>query len=500
MKTNCITYIIILVLPICLVAEIARISAGAGHSLLLKDDGTVFAWGANDYGQLGTGNEIESSVPVQVHDMPGTGYLQDITDISAGFGFSLALAADSTVFSWGANDYGQLGDGTTLSSDLPVQVLDSTGANPLENIVAISAGSFGCLALDDHGRIWSWGSNREGALGRGDSDFDAHKFAYPVRLESGGYLDSAIAISCGSLFNYAILSDSTILAWGANGDGQLGNDTTLSSYFPEPVLDSTGTGAMRSITSVVTTGTGVFGMFGHGLAMDSHGKLWAVGRNYNGQLGDGTTISKDLPVRVKNSTGSEFIDDVHKFAAGSEHSLVLLEDGSVWAWGNNYYGVIGENTTTDKHLPTRVHGVDNIGYLPDIEQIATSHSHNLAMDSEGSLYAWGRNDNGQLGDGTTEQRNYPVEVTSIPVRVPETPPKPKLLQVHIFPNPFNSAVSIECNKMSRIEIFDISGRKIESSRDYVFAWNPDEKVPAGLYLIRVRYGDESLNARVIYLK
>ncbi len=497
---NIIVIACIAVFPGIVIGEITAVSAGASHSLVLMEDGSVYSWGANSDGQLGTGGTLESHVPVRVRDLTGSGYLEGIVDIAAGNGFSLALAEDSTVYAWGTNDFGQLGDGTILPSSLPVRVVDSSGTSSLSRIVAISAGSFGCLALDVSGGIWSWGSNREGALGRGDSDLDPHPIPGRVLFSAGAPLQEVADIACGSMFSFALREDSTLWAWGSNADGQLGNDTTLSSYFPRPVLDSAGIDTLGSIVEIAATGTGVFGIFGHALATDADGKAWSWGRNYNGQLGDGTISSRNLPVRVLNSVGTGFLIDIAQMSAGSEHSLVLLEDGSVYGWGNNYYGVIGDNTTADKHLPVRVHGIDNIGWLTDIVYIATSNSHNLALDIDGNLCAWGRNDYGQLGDGTTFQRNYPVAVLPIPIGVVEIPFKPDSLRVTIGPNPFNSAVRIRCSENSNIEIFDLTGRKVDSASGVEYLWSPSSEIPSGLYLLRISARDETISARAVYLK
>jgi alpha-tubulin suppressor-like RCC1 family protein len=530
-KKKCNIMLLILSLNALISSDIALVSAGAGHSLLLKTDGTVYSWGANNYGQLGTGDTDECYWPTQVRNPTGFGYLNNIIDISAGNGFSLALTSDSIAYAWGVNNYGQLGNGTTVQSSLPVRITDSTGSSFLDRIRTISAGSFGALALDSDGYVWSWGSNREGALGIGSSDFDPHPLPQHVLIDGGDFLDNVTKIICGSLFNLAQRADSSIWAWGANGDGQLGNDTTLSSYFANPVLDSTGIASLGGVVAIAATGTGVFGIMGHSLALDSEGKFWSWGRNFNGQLGDATFVCRDLPTRVRNSYGGGFFGNAISISAGSEHSLALCEDGSVWAWGNNYYGVIGNNTTSDRNLPTQVHGVDNIGYLTDIVQISTSNSHNFAIDSEGNLYGWGRNNSGQIGDGTVIQRNYPVAITSIPVGLQESIQLPAEIRLWVYPNPFNSAVTIAIDGVgggSRVpfdvEIFDVNGRMVDEMTvgatrrvarstgqppvdPYEYVWQPDESLPSGVYLVRARVETGSISGatatstkRIVYLK
>ncbi len=508
------------ILTICIYATVSfaailNISGGNDHTLLLLDDGSVWAWGANDYGQLGDGTTSESHFPVRVKNSAGTGELWNITAISAGAGFSVALTSDSTIWAWGVNDEGQLGDGSTDERHLPVAVLDSSGY-PLDDIVAISAGAYHCLALDKWDEVWAWGANRYGALGRGTADYNPHPLARNVLHSADSVFADVVSIACGSQYNYALRSDQTLWAWGSGGDGQLGNDTTLNQYYPEPVLDSAGTGMFGEIALFDAARHGVLGTTGHGVAIDDDGYLWAWGRNYDGQLGDGTATPRDRPVHVHDASGTGFFGDVASCSNGSENTLALLGDATVWAWGNNYYGSVGDNSTFDRYLPVRVHGIDDIGYLDNIAQIETGQGHAFAIHSDGRLFGWGRNDRGQLGDGSTTLRRYPVEITSVPIFVKEPRPLPEAIRIEAYPNPFNGNCRIMIDdlrmEIDAIEVFDINGRMVERippapltkggarRAGGSYKWQPDVSLGSGVYLVRATVGGYEMSRRVVYLK
>ncbi|MEW2626397.1 hypothetical protein, partial [Streptomyces sp. NPDC048106] len=183
----------------------------------------------------------------------------------------------------------------------------------------------------------------------------------------------------------------TALAWGWNVVGELGNGTTTNSSTPVQVHLPAGT----QLTAISTRDF-------HNLALTSDGRVLAWGGNSVGELGDGTTTNRTTPVYTDLPAGTT----VTAIAAGSEHSLALTSDGRVLAWGSNYYGQLGDGTTTDRHTPVEVH-------LPagtTVTAISAGYHHNLALTSDGRILAWGSNDRGQLGDGTTTNSSTPVEV------------------------------------------------------------------------------------------
>ncbi|MFJ4768543.1 RCC1 domain-containing protein [Streptomyces uncialis] len=319
-------------------AEVVKIAAGGagtvnGHGLALLTDRTVQSWGSNGSGQLGDGSVFSHNAPGQVVN------LSNATGIAAGGTHSLALLADRTVVSWGHNNYGQLGNGTNMDSSVPVRV------EGLNKVVAISAGVNHSIALREDGTVWAWGHNIKGQLGDGTSA--SRNVPAPV-----GGLTGVTRIAAGGDHSLALVgepggSGNTVRAWGCNETGQLGDGTTQTRY--TPVETAIGSGPVSLIAaganhSIAVTGT--------------DGVLIAWGQNTSGQLGDGTTDSRDKPAPVPGLTG------VQLAAGGRAHTIVLLNDNTVRSWGANASGQLGNGTTIASTTPvtslTALTGVDKI--------------------------------------------------------------------------------------------------------------------------------------------
>ena len=293
------------------------IAAGHNHSMALKSDGTVWAWGSNSNGQLGNNSTTDSNIPVQVSGLTGA------TAIAAGYDYSMALKSDGTVWAWGWNGYGQLGNGTTAESNTPVQVLNLTGAT------AIAACYDHSMALKSDGTVWAWGWNGYGQLGNNSTT----NSKTPVQVS--GLTGTVTAIAAGYSHSMALKSDGTVWAWGSNGSGQLGNGGTTNSYIPVQVSGLTGATAISA------------GGY-HSLALKSDGTVWAWGYNYYGQLGNNSTTNSKTPVQVSGLIG------VTAISAGYYHSMALKSNGTVWAWGSNSSGQLGNNGTADSSTPVQV--------------------------------------------------------------------------------------------------------------------------------------------------
>ncbi|WP_327324223.1 CAP domain-containing protein [Streptomyces sp. NBC_01210] len=315
------------------------IAGGGWHSLALKYDGSVWAWGRNNAGQLGDGTPYYSDTRVLVDGASG------VMGISAGLEHSLALKRDGSVWAWGENRDGQLGDGTRTARNAPVIAQDVGG------VIGIAAGAGHSLALKRDGSVWAWGDNWAGQLGDGTTTRRL------TRVMVGGVAD-VIGIAAGVYYSLALKRDGTVWAWGINHYGELGIGSTdpLPSHFqPVPV-------AIEGAVAAIAAG------MNHSLALMRDGTVWAWGLNSAGQLGDGTTTERHVPVKVQGVTGVVAIA-----AAGTGHSLALKRDGTVWAWGSNNWGQLGDGTQTDRHIPGKVQGVNNI------MTIAAGFEHNLAL-------------------------------------------------------------------------------------------------------------------------
>ncbi len=306
--------------------RVVGIAGGRYSGYAVRADGTAWSWGYNAYGQLGNGSTINSTVPVQISG------LTQVAALAGGAINGYALRRDGTVWAWGYNNLGQLGNGTTVNSTVPVRVAG------LNRIIAIAGGGLSGYALRGDGTVWAWGYNDEGQLGDGTT-IDR---ATPVRVSG---LTGVRAIAGAQESGYALGWDGTVRAWGENSAGQLGDGTTTSS--PVPVL-------VHSLTEVTGLTASSEGNTGYALRRD--GTAWAWGLGNTGQLGNGDDENAVLPVQVSGSTG---LTGVTAISAGSFSGYATRWDGTVWAWGSNYYGQLGNGVTTPPYSlrPVQVSGV-----------------------------------------------------------------------------------------------------------------------------------------------
>lgn len=344
--------------------------ASSGHTLVLKNDGTVLAFGDDSFGQLGLGRAVQSATPVQAQGLTG------VAAIGTGWWHNLAVKSDGSVWAWGYNDSGGLGDGTATPSNVPVAIQGLSG------VTAVTGGMNHSVALTSDGAVWTWGWNRYGQLGNGTT-VTAHNSRTFYRVTG---VSRAIRVAAGDGHTVALQQDGTIVAWGKNDSGQLGVGGTSNRSVATAVIGLTGVNEIAAGVS-------------HTLAV-AGGSVWAWGNNQSAQLGDGTTTNRAVPVRVQGLTG------VVAIAAGAAHGAALREDRSVWTWGNNQLGQLGDGTTTSRLAPIQVPG------LTGVRAIAAGAGHTVALTTDGSLWAWGSNESGELGDGTTTSRLSPVQVAT----------------------------------------------------------------------------------------
>ncbi|WP_240359520.1 hypothetical protein [Pyxidicoccus trucidator] len=402
------------------VAAGSSYASGGNHSLALHSDGTVWAWGSNSEGQLGTGSTLNSAVPVRLSGLGG------IVAVAAGHAHSLAVRSDGTVWAWGSNTSRQLGDGTSNSRLIPGQVAGLSGVKSasaggyhslavrsdgtvwhwgstfyfqtvengssgltrsfptqvsgLSGVAAVSAGAFHSLAVRSDGSVWSWGQNAKGQLGNGTR----LGLANPTQVATPSGM---VVVAAGGYHSLALRSDGTLSAWGSNTQGQRGDGV---SNIPATA------GPVSGLSGVLAASAGAF----HSLALHSDGTLWAWGYNTFGQLGNGATGSRSLPVPVPG------LSNVGSVSAGGYHSVALLYDGTVWSWGNNAHGQLGIGTSS-RTSAVQVPGVSGIVALDAGEY------HSLAVRYDGTVWSWGKNADGQLGDGTTSPRTTPVQVPGL---------------------------------------------------------------------------------------
>jgi alpha-tubulin suppressor-like RCC1 family protein len=359
--------------------DFVQVSAGDVHSLALKKDGSVWAWGQNTYGQLGTGGTHLRRTPGMVERVGGD-LLKDVVAISAGHSFSMALKKDGTIVSWGRNDHGQLGDGTTIDRHTPV-VVNGRG------YVAIAAGAAHSLALKSDGTVEGWGSNSVGQLGRPAS---AVPGTLPAKVSGADYK----GIAAGDSHSLLLKKDGTVDSMGYNRNGQLGHGGTATHWAVSPV---------DGLTSVAQIFAGP--VSNHSLAVREDGSLVLWGDNRTNQLGDRPSLGHVSPLVVSSL---DAVENVSLSKDGAQFALALKKDGSVWAWGRNDSGQLGDNTLRDAFLPRKVGGEEGAGHLTGIVQLSAADRFSVARKMDGTLRAWGFGELGSLGRGSFESSAVPL--------------------------------------------------------------------------------------------
>ncbi|HZF53388.1 MAG TPA: MopE-related protein, partial [Polyangiaceae bacterium] len=343
------------------------VAAGLLHTLFLRPNGTVWAWGSRSNGQTGTGvSSTPQTSPIQVQGLPA------IKAIAAGGYHSLAVDENGFVYAWGQNSSGQLGLGTASSTHqgTPVQVPG------LSNIKAVAAGEWHSMAMDAEGDIWVWGSNTYSQIGQGGSS--GGNFPTPTKLT---IQDGAAGIAAGAFHCLVVSKSGAVWSWGSNTYGQIGNG--LSGQY-----------SMMKVPYNVSLGgavaVAVEGGRSHSLALLSNGTIMAWGENNEGQLGIGSKISKSLPQVVPGLTG------IRQITAGSSFTLARNSSGAVWAWGTDSLGTLGDGdaTSTGSTVPQ---AVPNLNALV----ISAGYSHVVALGTDCTVQTWGQNHYGQLGMSKT---------------------------------------------------------------------------------------------------
>jgi len=366
------------------------ISAGGYHNVSLMSDGTVWTWGSNNHGQLGNGKMTSGASPlpnptlIQVKKDDGSGLYAN--NVSAGLWHTLALDDDGKVWAWGSNDKGQLGTGESTTEKLyPVQV---TG---LDNVISVSAGAHHNLALKNDGTVWVWGDNSSQQQGNGNANIYKYESTpKQVMLENGTPLLGK-SIEAGDNQSLIIDEENVLWHWGKTGE--------LQSIWPVPVKNADGT---NFIARQVSAGNSYV------TAIDFDRNVWSFGDNYFGQFGNGKDKNASTtPVKA-------LIQNVKLVAAGYGHTLAIKRDGTVWAWGDNYQSSLGDLTNKNKNKPVRVIN-SNGSSFKDARRISaggvhfTSATHSVAI-KDGELITWGSNRWGQLGNGTTDGKNYAEDI------------------------------------------------------------------------------------------
>src|SRR5882724_2617198 len=340
-------------------ADVVSIWGGARGTMVQKSDGTVWTWGANFGGKLGVGlastNLGRVLVPTEVHGPQDAGYFNSVTAILAGEVHNIALKSDGTVWAWGANMFGQLGNGSTNEAHTPVKT------SVLNSVTALGGRGYHTLAIDSAGSVWGWGWNSAGELGDGTTN----PTTVPVKVVG---LTNPAVVSAGYKFSIALMTNGTVFQWG--------HGRVIGSSFT-PVQTA-------GLSNIIAISAG----WDQALALRSDHTVWAWGLNGVGELGDGTTNNRPIPVQVTS------LSNIVAVSGGDWHSSALDSDGTVWKWGRNDVGQLGNGTAdgAGNHLahplPAKIQLDNNSEAFSNIVMVAARDWHNIAVKSDGSVWQW----------------------------------------------------------------------------------------------------------------
>ncbi|MBN1190057.1 MAG: Ig-like domain repeat protein [Dehalococcoidales bacterium] len=360
------------------------------HTVQVNIPGYVWDWGDNAKYQLGDGETSDEDVPRLLDPEK----IEDITSIAGGLYHSLAVDSDGQVWVWGTNDKGQLGISTSTSRKSTPYLLDS-----ISDVEKVAAGSYHSLVLKTDGTVWAWGYNSDGQLGI-DSKSQQTSPVQVLGGEQGGeFLTNIKDIAAGNAFSMALAKDGSVYTWGEYSSGQLGIGSVSTEKTTPVKVDNgeqSGTDYLSGIEAIAAG-------YDFCLAVVSDGKIYAWGNNKYGALGNGDTSSTEkTPVKV------DTITDAAAVAAGQYHSLAVTNTGTVYAWGYNGKGQLGVGSTSNKTTPVAV----EFGKVSrEIKSLAAGYNHSLALDRDGFVWGWGNNDNGQVGNGSSDDyQDEPVEL------------------------------------------------------------------------------------------
>jgi alpha-tubulin suppressor-like RCC1 family protein len=317
---------------------------------------SLWAWGYNQAGELGDGTNVNKAYPNQINTAT------DWKSVSAGHAHTLALKKDGSLWAWGQNGFGELGDGTTTNRPTPIKI--GTGTDWKQ----ISVGNLHSLAIKNDGSLWAWGYNEVGSLGDGT----VSNRLTPTRIGTGTDWKQ---ISVYAYTSMAIKTDGSLWAWGSNQSGQFGNGTLTSQISPTRI----GTGTNWKQISLG---------FDYAVALKTDGSLWAWGDNASGQLGTGTLTNQQTTTRIGTGT------DWQQISAGYDAVLAIKTDGTLWVWG-------GQGNTK---APIKVDNSTNW------QQMSAGSTHCLALKTDGTLWAWGNAGFGEDGTGLSYQIDRPIQV------------------------------------------------------------------------------------------
>jgi len=319
-------------------------------------------------------------------------------------GHSSAITSEGRLFMWGDNYKGKLGNGSTSNQYAPIDITSQFNLNSEEMISSVSLGDSHSAAITSEGRLFTWGYNYHGQLG----DNTTTDRDTPTDITSQFGLngeETMISVSLGAYHSAALSSEGRLFVWGWNNYGQLGNGTTTDQMTPTNITSQFSLNAEETITRVF------LGDY-HSSAITSEGRVFTWGYNSKGQLGDNTTTDKLLPTDITSQLNLNIGESVISASLGEEYSCAVTSLGRLFTWGNNTFGQLGDTSTTNSSTPTDITVQFELNNEEMIVSASLGGDHSSAITSVGRIFTWGYNFSGQLGDDTRTNQHTPKDITS----------------------------------------------------------------------------------------
>ncbi len=457
--------------------EVIQSDVGHYHSIALTADGRVFTWGRNNYGQLGDGNNIDLHTPTEITQNFTLDSGETIVQVHLGFDTSSALSSDGKVFIWGENLYGQIGNATTLSSNEPVDITGNFNLGALEKVVMLSLGESHAGAVTNMGRLFMWGYNGEYGL-LGDGTVISVSTPMDITEEFNLNVDEKITIvGLGRFHSAAYTSEGRLFTWGLNDCGQLGDDTYVTHTTPTLMTSNLNLETTEEVISISLGDD-------HSAILTSLGNMYTWGCNKYGCLGDGTVLSKITAMDITTQFNLNPSETIISIKIVGDNSSALTSMGRMFAWGYNFYGQIGNDSTTQQLTPYNVNPNFQLDAGEVIIYANIGNFHSTAVTSDNRVFTWGRNNYGQLGDETILNGHLPIDITSSPVIVDTIAPVISLIG--------DATIYVELGS-TYIEQGATYIDNVDASGNATVGGNTVDKSVLGTYIVTYNITDSSSN-------
>lgn len=375
------------------------VSTGFNHTGAIDQNGALWMWGNNKYGQLGNNLAYDTEYWLGNYQSVPTKVLDNVVSVSCGSEHTAAIKADGSLWMWGNDSRGQIGVGGNVSFKGDIFTIQTTPKKVMDNVVAVSCGEDFTAAIKSDGTLWMWGTNISGQLGNGGGGNAQSKYGTVYQNVPLKIMDGVAAVSCGWDYAAAIKTDGSLWMWGDGSDFKLGNGLASNVDYPSPGV----TGKNQPVPTKVMDGVATVSCGrSHTAAIKTDGSLWVWGLNLYGQIGNGSGNFSCHGNLTYQTTPAKVMDGVIDVGCGEYFTAAAKTDGSLWTWGMNWNGELGNggkgNVIEDAERRT-IHQTVPVKVMDGVAAVSCGNSYTAAIKADGSLWTCGSNSSGQLGNG-----------------------------------------------------------------------------------------------------